>query len=134
MVWLLAFLMVETALSAERCLLCDFEFPDPPKNASTIDPCEDLFGAACLDKEGTNMYAGTIDGFEDQMEVEINRAKDAAIRKMGYKNFSEALKGRLKEEGLEVDSETEEWRYFNNPNIYVTRETAVSLLMMQAHQ
>ena len=43
---------------ANDCLVCNFKYSKKSSQAGSQDPCMDLFGAACLNKDGSLKYKG----------------------------------------------------------------------------
>ena len=42
----------------QKCLVCNFSYSSQSSQSGQSDPCDDLFGAACLNKDGTPKYKG----------------------------------------------------------------------------
>ena len=87
-------------LRAKDCLVCEFNHSELlSKHGEGGDPCDDLFSAACVGKNGEPKQQHN----EEQKSLErVNRAKEITAKKMGYKDLEEALRARFKAEGLEL--------------------------------
>lgn len=96
------------ASTTPYCLLC--QFPAPKINADKKLMCEDLFKAAC--ERPPQKTAANKD--DDEEKSSLEKYRDKAAQQMGYKDFEDGLKKRLKEAGLEVNSDlnSEEWGGF----------------------
>ncbi|RYZ65457.1 MAG: hypothetical protein EOP05_20565, partial [Proteobacteria bacterium] len=72
-------------------------------DASGAEVCDDLFAAACLDKNGKSKFEeGSAAATRETKLAEqaVSNARDAGAKALGYANFQQGLKAELAKRGL----------------------------------
>jgi hypothetical protein len=77
--------------------------------------CEDLFGAACLNTDGSRIYDQSSLNIDAVLKQKISDARNKTAKALGYENYSEALRAKFKDAGFELRSDVtpEELAKFN---------------------
>lgn len=80
-----------------------------PAPSCAVDPlsspdaiCEDLFTASCTGTDGKPKFEGRDKSLQQELTDSINKARDDTAKSMGFKDFDDAAKRKLKDAGLEV--------------------------------
>lgn len=85
--------------SSSYCFLCQF----PPLNfseSSNKKACTDLHSAIC---NSSNPFLNSSEKQNDKNQDNMNRIRDKGAQALGYKNFDDGLKQRLKEAGIQIN-------------------------------
>lgn len=82
------------------CLACQFKTPNESKTVGHAEACDDLFGAACMDKKGGLKYEGAQAKLVSELSLSVEAARNRAAQAMGYGDLGEAIRDRLKESGI----------------------------------
>ncbi len=64
------------------------------------DICTDLFGAACMDVNGKLKHQSREKEDSEAIIQHVRRARDAAAKTMGFKDFDDALRAKMKDSGI----------------------------------
>lgn len=86
--------------SSSYCFLCQF----PPLNfseSSSKKACTDLHSAIC---NPSNPFLNSSEKENDKNQDNMNRIRDKGAQALGYKNFDDGLKQRLKDAGIQINS------------------------------
>lgn len=70
--------------------------------------CDDLFSATCLGPNGRNKFAERNEKTKEGAVKVVRDARDKTAKELGFKDFDEALKSRLKEAGFELKNPPDE--------------------------
>lgn len=93
----------------KSCLVCNFKMSPESSKSGEADPCDDLFGASCMGADGKPKYAGISKEMPKELSKPIKEARDKTAKEMGFKDFDDAIKNKLKNAGIDLkDSPDEE--------------------------
>lgn len=94
------------------CFICQFTMSPESSTVGQSKICEDLYEASCLGSDGKSKYGGRLETLKNELNKYIIKARDKTAVLMGFKDFDDALKSKLKEAGLEVNEplEAEAWK------------------------
>lgn len=88
--------------SDTSCLACHFQVPKEFSKLGDANICEDLFQAACFDENGKSKYADRGEDPAKELREHIKEAQNKTAKSLGFKDIDEAIRARLKDEGLEL--------------------------------
>jgi len=103
--WAIALLIAASATGradGPPCTTCDFKVSPKAEVRGKNAPCEDLYGAACQERKGSAKYHDEAIKADKSLRPAVNSARDAYAKTIGYKSIDDALKAKLKKEGLDV--------------------------------
>jgi len=84
------------------CFTCQFTMSPESSKTGQSKVCDDLFGASCLGTDGKSKYEGRAKSLPQELNKSIIEARNKTAVLMGFKDFDDALKSKLKEAGLEI--------------------------------
>lgn len=107
------FIFTPKIYAAEPCYICNFPISELAKKPGKADACEDLFGASCLNPDGSTKNKEQekiriLKNFEN-----IKNARDAAAKAYGYKDARDGLQKKLKSAGLPLKEPVDEAVFTN---------------------
>lgn len=82
------------------CLACDFKLPKESINAVKVNPCDDLFRAACEGPDGKSKYLLASQVTPAKLKKAVDDARDKTVQTMGYKDLKDALRKILSQAGF----------------------------------
>lgn len=86
----------------KSCLVCRFPMSQESSKAGETNACEDLFGASCMGADGKPKYSGASKAIPEELSKPIKEARDKAAQAMGFKDFDDAIKAKLKAAGIDL--------------------------------
>ncbi len=84
------------------CFTCQFTMSAESAKEGQDKICDDLFGASCMGTDGKPKYQGRSKSLPQELAQPIREARDKTAKKMGFKDFDDALRSRLKKAGLDL--------------------------------
>lgn len=90
------------------CLVCSFKTAAEATKLGQDPLCDDLFGAACLGADGRSKYENRSKKINQELMNVVDEARDQTAKAMGFKNFDEAAKAKLKEAGLDLKDKVDQ--------------------------
>jgi hypothetical protein len=82
------------------CCLCQSHISEEAKTPGLGLACEDLFGVACLNPDGTSKFKNGSQILKAKITHALDEARDKSAKVLGFESFDDGLKKKLKEAGL----------------------------------
>lgn len=92
----------------KSCLVCSFPMSVESSKAGETEPCDDLFGASCMGADGKPKYTGISKEMPKELSKPIKEARDKTAKEMGFKDFDDAIKAKLKNAGIDLKENPDE--------------------------
>jgi ElaB/YqjD/DUF883 family membrane-anchored ribosome-binding protein len=70
--------------------------------------CDDLFSATCLGSNGRSKFAEKNEKIRENAAKVVRDARDRTAKELGFKDFDDALKSRLKDAGFDIKNPPDE--------------------------
>ncbi len=121
-VFLIQLFSMNSSGQERDCLVCTFPLTPESLKPGQADACEDLYAAACVSANGKYKYQDIIKKEQAKIKKPVVDARNKAAQQMGYKDFNDALKSKLKAAGLTIKSspDKEAWERLVNPDNFLS--------------